>query len=608
MRFFSEKTRAATVVFGALLVVTLCAGGGRAVAKATKPAAGPPRGGPDPEVTFGAVTFTGGGAGTEGNVITVYVNLSEAPRKDVTVPFLISGTAREGVDFTITSNPLIIKAGKLTGAITLTMLDDDLDEDDETVIVTMGAPVNASLGDRTLWKVTINDDDDEPAVTFNRGSGTIEEDGETVTITATLSTVSGKGVTVPFTVSGTAIEPEDYTVTSSPLVIPAGSLRADITVTLVDDAMAEDDETVDVSMEAPVNAAPGEITVHTVTIRDNDREPSVTFTETSQSVPENEAAVFITAELSETSGKNVTVPFTVYGTASEPEDYTVTSSPLVIEAGSLRGGITFTLVDDAMEEDDESVKVSMDAPIFATPGETTLHTLTIRDDDPKPEASFTLESSGSDESSGSFLLEVSLTSPSSRVITVEFEVTDGSAVEGIDYILERGTITFDPGETVKNVEVELIDDALFEEDETIKVTLLNPKNTLLGDRVVYTHTIADDDKELTAAIGAPERKWAELPIAVLPIENLSGVSAPAGEIRNFLIERLQSEGMIVLGDRSLDTFMARHRMRFVGGIDGEIGRAMVEETGAPDRANRQDGIDGNETGDTLGGKRGLFRR
>jgi hypothetical protein len=320
--------------------------------------------------------------------------------------------------------------------------------------------------------------------------------------------------------------------------------------------------------------------VHTVTIRDNDTEPSVTFTETSQSVPENEAAVFITAELSETSGKNVTVPFTVYGTASEPEDYTVTSSPLVIEAGSLRGGITFTLVDDAMEEDDESVKVSMDAPIFATPGETTLHTLTIRDDDPKPEASFTLESSGSDESSGSFLLEVSLTSPISRVITVEFEVTDGSAVEGIDYILERGTITFDPGETVKNVEVELIDDALFEEDETIKVTLLNPKNTLLGDRVVYTHTIADDDKELTAAIGAPERKWAELPIAVLPIENLSGVSAPAGEIRNFLIERLQSEEMIVLGDRSLDTFMARHRMRFVGGIDGEIGRAMVEETGA----------------------------
>jgi hypothetical protein len=69
-----------------------------------------------------------------------------------------------------------------------------------------------------------------------------------MTVTAQLSAVSGLDVTVPFSVSGTATDPADYTITASPITITAGSLSTDITITVVDDGIDENDETVIVTM------------------------------------------------------------------------------------------------------------------------------------------------------------------------------------------------------------------------------------------------------------------------------------------------------------------------------------------------------------------------
>ena len=53
--------------------------------------------------------------------------------------------------------------------------------------------------------VTITDSSDPPSVTFAFSSPSIEENSSTdVTLTATLSKVSGKPIEIPFTVSGTA--------------------------------------------------------------------------------------------------------------------------------------------------------------------------------------------------------------------------------------------------------------------------------------------------------------------------------------------------------------------------------------------------------------------
>jgi TolB-like protein len=66
-------------------------------------------------------------------------------------------------------------------------------------------------------------------------------------------------------------------------------------------------------------------------------------------------------------------------------------------------------------------------------------------------------------------------------------------------------------------------------------------------------------------------------LAVLPFDNLSGQAAPVRELRESLISTLQSSGVRVLEQEKLEQFMARHRLRHVGGIDSETAAAFRDE-------------------------------
>jgi TolB-like protein len=82
----------------------------------------------------------------------------------------------------------------------------------------------------------------------------------------------------------------------------------------------------------------------------------------------------------------------------------------------------------------------------------------------------------------------------------------------------------------------------------------------------------------TVSVG-PDGGEKEFRIAVLPFENLSGTEAPLKSMRGSLIERLRALGFNVLEEEALEGFMARYRMRYMGGINKVIARAFREETG-----------------------------
>jgi hypothetical protein len=67
-------------------------------------------------------------------------------------------------------------------------------------------------------------------------------------------------------------------------------------------------------------------------------------------------------------------------------------------------------------------------------------------------------------------------------------------------------------------------------------------------------------------------------IAVYPVENLSGTPAPIKEIRESFISKLKTQGFDVLDVEALEKFMARHRVRYTGGVDKAIAKAFKEET------------------------------
>ncbi len=109
--------------------------------------------------------------------------------------------------------------------------------------------------------------------------------------------------------------------------------------------------------------------------------PTVQFTAAAQSAAENVGTMTVTAELSVASGLDVTVPYTLGGTAADPADYTITASPVTITAGSLTADVTITVVNNTLDELDKTVIVTMGTPTNATKGTTDVHTATITDDD-----------------------------------------------------------------------------------------------------------------------------------------------------------------------------------------------------------------------------------
>jgi TolB-like protein len=68
-------------------------------------------------------------------------------------------------------------------------------------------------------------------------------------------------------------------------------------------------------------------------------------------------------------------------------------------------------------------------------------------------------------------------------------------------------------------------------------------------------------------------------VAVFPVENLSGGSVPADEVKQFLVRTAQSAGIRVLDDAALDAFMTRHRIRYAAGVDDATGQWLNQEAG-----------------------------
>ncbi len=91
-----------------------------------------------------------------------------------------------------------------------------------------------------------------------------------------------------------------------------------------------------------------------------------------------------------------------------------------------------------------------------------------------PSVQFESAASGAFESVSPAVLNVVLSEAVEEAVTVDYEATGGTATGGgVDYNLEPGTLTFLAGETCKTIDIEIIDDGLDEEDETIEVTLSN---------------------------------------------------------------------------------------------------------------------------------------
>jgi len=370
-----------------------------------------------------------------------------------------------------------------------------LNTDGTSSSFTYKASDGADYSNTATVNLTVNP---TPTVTFTSEAESYSEATTEIRITAQLSEVMNyAGVTVPYSVdeSSTATGGDtDYSIWESPISISAGSNSSTILITVSNDALDEGDETVVVNMGTPKNADQGAITQHTVTITDDDPTPTVEFNTTSSEGLESVSSANLQVNLSAQSGLPVSVNYAVSGTATRTgADCTLADGTLNFAAGETSKNITISsIVSNLLDEDDETVIVSLSSPSNAGLGDNTAHTYTILDDDPTPTVEFASTSSNGLESVSSADLQVDLSAESGMDVSVDYTVT-GTAT-GADFTLANGNLTIAAGTTTNNITIaSIVNDFLIEDNETVVVTLSNPGNATLVGNTVHTYTITDDD-------------------------------------------------------------------------------------------------------------------
>src|SRR5207253_3602918 len=115
-------------------------------------------------------------------------------------------------DYTRSGTSIVIPAGSSSGSITLTAVQDALDETDETIVVDISSVTNGTESG-TQQVTAIIADDDGPSLSISNVTVTEGNTGQTVNanFTVTLSAASPQIVSVDYaTADGTATAGSDY--------------------------------------------------------------------------------------------------------------------------------------------------------------------------------------------------------------------------------------------------------------------------------------------------------------------------------------------------------------------------------------------------------------
>jgi len=112
---------------------------------------------PPPTVEFDSSNSSGDESVASVNLA---VSLSQQSDQTVTVDYAVTGgTAVDPNDYSISGTQLSFDPGVTTQYVPITVVDDEEEESNETIEVTLSDPVNATLGTNTVHTYTINDDD-----------------------------------------------------------------------------------------------------------------------------------------------------------------------------------------------------------------------------------------------------------------------------------------------------------------------------------------------------------------------------------------------------------------------------------------------------------------
>ena len=316
---------------------------------------------------------------TEGNSgaanATFTVSLSAPVAQVVTASWATAnGTAAAGSDFTASSGTVTFPANSSAPqTVTVPILGDTTVEPDETFVVNLTGPTNATIADGQATGTITNDDAAPPSVSVAIADAAQAEGNAgpaAMAFTLTLSAASTQIVTAnASTADGTAAAGSDYVaLASTPVTFPAASTSQTVGVTVNGDTAAEANEAFSVNLSGATNATISDGAAQG-TITNDDGVPGLAINDVAVTEGVTPSAVF-TVTLAAASGLPVSVAYTTANeTATAGADYTTTSGTLNFTPGTTTQTITVPIADDALAEGVETFLVNLSNPVNASLGD-----------------------------------------------------------------------------------------------------------------------------------------------------------------------------------------------------------------------------------------------
>ena len=450
----------------------------------------------------------------EGGQVKFWVKLSKISNRQVSVQYATSsGTAQSGTDFTAMKGLLTFPAGDTLKEVRVRTLSDRVSEGNETFELTLSSPINATLGDATATGTITEADTDvdgSPFVAVKASTDAVE--GKPVTFTVRLSAASKKQVTVQYEARESdcrshgpygcaAKSGVDYVNTSGTLSFAPNELEKTVSVPTVDDSEREGKEWLYLYLLNPTNAAFRTLRSGTndesawAAILDNEAPPPspvVSFASQASSVQEDAGIHNVAVNLSPAPISAITIGYSAGGTAAPGKDYGLFGR-VSVSSGATTASIPLDIVVDNVEDDGETIILTLLAGTGYTVGTSDTHTLTIRNHEAAPPPAADPEvtiAAGADVTEGT---SATFTLTADPAPSAPLDVTVMVAASG-DYGITAGTQTVTvPTGGSATLTLATAGDEVDEADGSVSVTVDAGTGYTVGSASSGTVAIADDD-------------------------------------------------------------------------------------------------------------------
>jgi hypothetical protein len=468
-----------------------------------------------------------GGPPVEGNTTapaTYTVTLSNPAPEDVVLDVtgdddtaVKADTGVGGADYSVPPTVTVLQ-GERTANFDVTVNGDTIFEDDEkaSIVVTPQDDATVTGGPKSATLSLVNDDD-PPQITVD-ATARLETVAEGLPILATVTGKSQKPIPWTVTVAGDTgdatdgAEDDDFTrvgLIESGRLEP-GDTRIDMGhITPMVGTADEFDETVRVAL-----APEGLPTVEgTVTIKDaeNHLPPAATVPGAVSVTEPGTATVPVSLDFAGVSGneatsteKTVTVDYALTpGSAAADTDYTDSPVRLSFPPSTTTQDITVPIkLDDVAEPAGENFRVGLTGAANATVGSASVTTVTINDAVVVPAHTFTVtpEVTATEGQAGAAEITVTLDAPATDDVDFIVSATDETARRGVavpggdDYSTPSSTLRIAKDQQTAKITVPIRGDAVFEEDETAKITVeVAPGETAAAGAAQVSKLLIHDD-------------------------------------------------------------------------------------------------------------------